>query len=167
MQTLRRSVELTANAVDPDQNRTCHHSRVAASRQFTRWSEFRAHCYCYIECKSATSRVRLLLSRSGIQETPGDSSGIGGGECRFSTRRTARMKCPSCWSEKAYRHKSKRSSSLAMATLGIVALRCQHCYHEFSRPFFMTIGQQIEAPTPIKSGNSISPSTLDLEAQSK
>ena len=76
------------------------------------------------------------------------------------------MKCPSCWSDKAYRRKSKRSS-LWMAALGIVTLRCQHCYHEFSRPIFMTIGQQVDAPTPIESGISISPSILDLEAQAE
>ena len=77
------------------------------------------------------------------------------------------MKCPSCWSEKAYRRKSKQLSSRTMAALGIVALQCRHCYHEFSRPIFMTIGQQVDAPTPFKSGNSIPLSTLDLEAQAE
>lgn len=77
------------------------------------------------------------------------------------------MKCPSCWSEKAYRRETKPPASRTMAALGFVALRCQHCFHEFSRPFFMTIGQKIDAPTPIQSGDPIAPSTLDLESKAQ
>lgn len=57
------------------------------------------------------------------------------------------MKCPVCWAEKAYRCRAKGIVRRLLAALRIVVpLRCRHCYHTFSRPWILTLGQCIEPP---------------------
>lgn len=56
------------------------------------------------------------------------------------------MKCPRCWSEKAYVHKATGWRRLLLPCLLLVPMRCHHCYEEFVVFWFRTLGQQVRPP---------------------
>ena len=56
------------------------------------------------------------------------------------------MKCSSCWSDKAYTRKEKGLKAMIYSCLGLVPLKCHHCYHKCWTPWFMTWGQTLEPP---------------------
>lgn len=56
------------------------------------------------------------------------------------------MKCPRCWSDRAYLRRVTPWKRFFLGCLLLVPLRCQHCYHEFNVLWFSTIGKVVEAP---------------------
>jgi hypothetical protein len=56
------------------------------------------------------------------------------------------MKCRACWSDKAYLRKESGFKEIVMSFLGLVPFKCQHCYHKFRSPWFMTWGQKLHPP---------------------
>jgi hypothetical protein len=58
------------------------------------------------------------------------------------------MKCPKCWTEKAYRYESKDWKSKLLRWLTAVPMKCHHCYHKFHTPWLLTLGQQMLPPAP-------------------
>jgi hypothetical protein len=56
------------------------------------------------------------------------------------------MKCPVCWAEKAYRNKVKGTKASLLACLGLVPMKCHHCYHKFVVFWLVTLGKKIEPP---------------------
>ena len=56
------------------------------------------------------------------------------------------MKCPRCWTEKAYVRPVSRVKGALLACLLLVPMKCKHCYHKFTVFWFLTIGKQIEPP---------------------
>ena len=58
------------------------------------------------------------------------------------------MKCPKCWTDKAYRRRIKGLKGHLLRLILIVPLRCHHCYHKFHVPWFFTIGKET-TPAPI------------------
>ena len=57
------------------------------------------------------------------------------------------MKCPKCWTEKAYRHPQQGWKARLLMCLSLVSMKCHHCYHKFHTPWFATIGQTMLPPT--------------------
>jgi hypothetical protein len=56
------------------------------------------------------------------------------------------MKCPRCWTEKAYVRPVGTMKSVLLTCLFLVPMKCRHCYHKFTIPWLFTIGKQIQAP---------------------
>jgi hypothetical protein len=56
------------------------------------------------------------------------------------------MRCPRCWTEKAYLSSVSGWRGILLAIVLRVPMRCHHCYHRFSVWWFATLGQQIEPP---------------------
>jgi hypothetical protein len=56
------------------------------------------------------------------------------------------MKCRACWTDKAYKREVTGWRATAYAWLGLVPLKCHHCYHKFTVPWFLTIGKRLTAP---------------------
>jgi hypothetical protein len=57
------------------------------------------------------------------------------------------MRCPCCWSNKAYVRQVTPGKRLLLSCLLLVPLRCQDCYHKFVVLWFSTIGQHTRQPT--------------------
>lgn len=57
------------------------------------------------------------------------------------------MKCPRCWSEKAYTHRATGWRRLVLPCLLLVPMKCHHCYEEFTVPWFSTFGKRVTPPT--------------------
>ena len=60
------------------------------------------------------------------------------------------MKCPACWSEKAYLRNSSGIHGLLVDLFLLSPLKCHHCYHKFSVLWFMTLGKEIHPPKLIR-----------------
>ena len=58
------------------------------------------------------------------------------------------MKCPQCWSEKAYLQPVAGWRRNILSMLLFVPLKCHHCYHTFTVTWFSTLGQTLEPPPP-------------------
>jgi len=56
------------------------------------------------------------------------------------------MKCPRCWTEKAYIRPVGTVKSLILGCLLLVPMKCKHCYHKFTIPWLFTIGKQVRPP---------------------
>ena len=56
------------------------------------------------------------------------------------------MKCPRCWTEKAYLRHVPGWKGVALACLLLRPLKCHHCYHKFVAWWFRTVGQQLHPP---------------------
>jgi len=56
------------------------------------------------------------------------------------------MKCPKCWTEKAYLRQVVGWQKVALNCLLLRPMKCRHCYHKFVVSWFATLGQQIHAP---------------------
>jgi hypothetical protein len=56
------------------------------------------------------------------------------------------MKCPRCWTEKAYVRPVGTVKSALLACLLLVPMKCRHCYHKFTILWFFTIGKQVRPP---------------------
>ena len=56
------------------------------------------------------------------------------------------MKCPRCWSEKAYLQRVKGWRRIILPCLLLRPMKCHHCYHKFPVFWFSTIGRQIKPP---------------------
>ena len=58
------------------------------------------------------------------------------------------MKCPRCWTEKAYLRRVLGWKGMLLGCLLLRPMKCQHCYHQFVVPWFLTLGKQVTAPMP-------------------
>jgi hypothetical protein len=58
------------------------------------------------------------------------------------------MKCPHCWSEKAFLQPVEGWRKNLLSMLLFVPLKCHHCYHTFTVTWFSTLGQTVEPPPP-------------------
>ena len=67
------------------------------------------------------------------------------------------MKCPACWTEKAYQRKPKGWKEFLLGFLLIVPMKCHHCYHRFQISWFATLGKQITPPSPRANSGSRDP----------
>ncbi|MGQ9574451.1 MAG: hypothetical protein ACUVUC_03970 [Thermoguttaceae bacterium] len=56
------------------------------------------------------------------------------------------MKCPRCWTQKAYVRRIAGWKGVVLACLLLRPMRCHHCYHKFVVPWFMTWGRQVSPP---------------------
>ncbi|HEX4142112.1 MAG TPA: hypothetical protein VHY91_01070 [Pirellulales bacterium] len=56
------------------------------------------------------------------------------------------MKCRACWTDKAYLRDVSGWRGVLHSWLGMVPLKCHHCYHKFSVPWFSTIGKRLTPP---------------------
>jgi hypothetical protein len=56
------------------------------------------------------------------------------------------MKCPRCWTEKAFVRPVSVWKDALLSCLFMVPMKCQHCYHKFTVPWLFTIGKQIRPP---------------------
>ena len=56
------------------------------------------------------------------------------------------MKCRACWTDKAYKREVSGWRGTAYSWLGMVPLKCHHCYHKFTVPWFLTIGKRLTPP---------------------
>ncbi len=56
------------------------------------------------------------------------------------------MKCRACWTEKAYVRPTQGWREVALTWLGLVPLKCHHCYHRFWLPRPLTVGKQLVPP---------------------
>jgi hypothetical protein len=73
--------------------------------------------------------------------------------CRWTRSRCATratedqpMRCRACWTDKAYLRNEKGLKAAIYACLGLVPLKCHHCYHKFWTWCFLTWGQTLEPP---------------------
>ena len=58
------------------------------------------------------------------------------------------MKCPRCWAEKAYAHPMPGWKGALLNCLLLTRMKCQHCYHKFVIPWFLTLGREVTPPSP-------------------
>jgi len=56
------------------------------------------------------------------------------------------MKCRACWAEKAYVRQVSGWKGWLLSCLCLVPLKCHHCYHKFSVPWFFTFGKRLTPP---------------------
>jgi hypothetical protein len=56
------------------------------------------------------------------------------------------MKCPVCWSNKAYYRQPRGWIDRLPRLLLLVPLKCHHCFHKFHVPWFLTWGKELEPP---------------------
>ena len=56
------------------------------------------------------------------------------------------MKCRACWTDKAYLRDVSGWRGTLYRWLGMVPLKCHHCYHKFSVSWFSTIGKRLTPP---------------------
>jgi hypothetical protein len=56
------------------------------------------------------------------------------------------MKCRACWTDKAYIRDVSGWRGNLYRWLGMVPLKCHHCYHKFSVSWFSTIGKRMTPP---------------------
>ncbi len=66
------------------------------------------------------------------------------------------MKCPHCWTEKAYLREVTGWRRVLLAWLLLRPMQCQHCYHKFTVLWISTLGKKIR-PTKTKTS---SPATV-------
>ena len=59
---------------------------------------------------------------------------------------TKDMKCRACWTDKAYIRDVRGWRGTLYRWLGMVPLKCHHCYHKFSVSWFSTIGKRLTPP---------------------
>ena len=57
------------------------------------------------------------------------------------------MKCPVCWSPKAYARRVEGLRGILLSCLLIVPMKCHHCFHRFCVFRLFTLGQSIKAPS--------------------
>ncbi len=53
------------------------------------------------------------------------------------------MKCPRCWSNKAYLRRIPGFKGRLLDCLLIRPMKCHHCYHRFAVSWFVTIGKKV------------------------
>ena len=73
------------------------------------------------------------------------------------------MKCRACWSDKAYVRPVGGWRGALMSWVGIVPLKCHHCYHRFSLPFLFTIGKQLNPPLRKGASPALAPVLLEFQ----
>jgi hypothetical protein len=56
------------------------------------------------------------------------------------------MRCPHCWSTKAYVRSVTFAKRLLLGCFLLVPMRCRHCYHTFVVPWFSTMRQDVRRP---------------------
>jgi hypothetical protein len=64
------------------------------------------------------------------------------------------MKCPRCWTDKAYTHPVPGWKGLLLAVLMRMPMKCHHCYHKFSVFWFFTLGKRTQPPQMHASNNA-------------
>ena len=68
------------------------------------------------------------------------------------------MKCPACWTEKAYVREVEGWKGVLLAWLLLRPMQCHHCYHKFTVHWISTLGKQI-VRTPMKTASPVSEAT--------
>lgn len=56
------------------------------------------------------------------------------------------MKCPRCWTDKAYLRPVGRWEGLLLGLALLRPMRCQHCWHKFLAFWPLTLGKQVRPP---------------------
>lgn len=56
------------------------------------------------------------------------------------------MKCPRCWTDKAYLRTSRGWLEALLGCLAFRPMRCTHCFHTFMVHWLFTIGQRVDPP---------------------
>lgn len=56
------------------------------------------------------------------------------------------MKCPVCWSEKAYQRRTLELKDQVLSMFFMVPMRCHHCFHRFYISRLRAISEDIAAP---------------------
>jgi hypothetical protein len=56
------------------------------------------------------------------------------------------MKCPRCWTQKAYLRKVPGWRGILLACLLLQPMKCLHCRHKFVTSWFFTLGKQVRPP---------------------
>jgi len=56
------------------------------------------------------------------------------------------MKCPMCWSPKAYARRVEGLKGTLLSCLLIVPMKCHHCFHKFYVFRLFTLGKSISPP---------------------
>ncbi|GAB6165283.1 hypothetical protein JCM19992_12830 [Thermostilla marina] len=56
------------------------------------------------------------------------------------------MKCPKCWSDKAYLRSCPAWQRWVYALLLLRPMACRHCFHEFVTLWFFTWGKRVHPP---------------------
>ncbi len=59
------------------------------------------------------------------------------------------MKCPRCWTDRAYVRPERGWRRLVTTLLLVRPMRCHHCFHTFYRLWLQTIGQRVLPPLRI------------------
>ena len=57
------------------------------------------------------------------------------------------MKCPACWTEKAYRRQCSGWKGKLLAAALLLPMKCHHCYHRFYAFRLFAIGKRLHPPT--------------------
>ena len=87
------------------------------------------------------------------------------------------MKCRACWADKAFIREVKGWRGTALSWLGVVPLKCHHCYHKFSVLWVQTIGKPLDPPAlrptgsktdaELKPGSQVAAGTVKLTGADK
>jgi hypothetical protein len=56
------------------------------------------------------------------------------------------MKCPICWTNKAYVREIRGWKGLVMACLLLRPMKCHHCHHKYVTSWLLTLGKQTVPP---------------------
>ena len=56
------------------------------------------------------------------------------------------MKCPRCWTDKAYLRRYRGWLEPLLACLAFRPMKCTYCYHTFVVHWFFTVGQRVDPP---------------------
>jgi hypothetical protein len=76
------------------------------------------------------------------------------------------MKCPVCWSEKAYRREVHNWLDVLSWCLLLAPFQCRHCFHKFHVLWFLTLGEVVRPPEKSKTNGhraKISPVRRSIE----
>ena len=71
------------------------------------------------------------------------------------------MKCPACWTEKAYLRQTKGWKAAVLKAAMLLPMKCQHCYHSFYAFRLLAIGQRLHPPKLRISSVSVDSAPVD------
>jgi hypothetical protein len=74
------------------------------------------------------------------------------------------MKCRACWSDKAYLREDRSWKANFLSFLGLLPVKCHHCFHKTWIPWFMTWGQQSTPPIISAAANDQPPGRIAAQS---